>query len=108
MMVLTCTSQTSKVLATSGNKTIRENIMNVFGTKMISHIVPFFVEFTVEDDQPVKIQGFISKPVPGAGRNTADRQYMFVNGRPCHLPKVKETGVELQEDIHGLFRYQKL
>lgn len=61
---------------------------------MVSQVVPFFVEFTVEDDQPVKIQGFISKPVPGAGRNTADRQYMFVNGRPCHLPKVKRRSEE--------------
>ncbi|KAI7875778.1 DNA mismatch repair protein MutL [Lichtheimia hyalospora FSU 10163] len=93
---LTVTNQTSrgqgsKLLATSGNKTIRENIVNVFGTKMISQVVPFCVEFTVEDDQPVKIQGFISKPVPGAGRNTADRQYMFVNGRPCSLPKISKA-----------------
>jgi len=32
--------------------------------------------------------GFLSKPASNSGRNSSDRQYLFINGRPCDLPKV--------------------
>ncbi|KAG2223193.1 hypothetical protein INT45_011539 [Circinella minor] len=102
----------SQVIATSGNKAVRENISNIFGIKMLSQIMLFQVDLpainrsnqnTEEDDnakiigsetQPV-IHGFISKPQFGYGRSSGDRQYFFINGRPCALPKLAKALNEL-------------
>ena len=35
--------------------------------------------------------GFVSKLEPKCGRSTTDRQFFFVNGRPCDLPKVAKV-----------------
>ncbi|KAI7850514.1 hypothetical protein BDC45DRAFT_239938 [Circinella umbellata] len=104
----------SRVIATSGNKAVRENISNIFGIKMLSQIMLFQVDLLPainrsnqnseeEDDgakiigsetQPV-IHGFISKPQFGYGRSSGDRQYFFINGRPCALPKLAKALNEL-------------
>lgn len=39
----------------------------------------------------VKVIGFISKPTWGNGRSSADRQYLYINGRPCSLPKISRA-----------------
>lgn len=39
----------------------------------------------------VEVQGLISKFSPGCGRMNTDRQFFFVNGRPCVLNKVITT-----------------
>lgn len=46
-------SQSSRVLATNGNKSVRENISNVFGTKTASQLVPFTIgiPFLREDSE---------------------------------------------------------
>jgi DNA mismatch repair ATPase MutL len=36
----------------------------------------------------VKVRGLISKFAVGAGRTGSDRQYFFINGRPCNPGKV--------------------
>ncbi|KAJ1816436.1 ATP-binding mismatch repair protein [Coemansia sp. RSA 2599] len=41
------------------------------------------------------IEGNISKPIPEAGRSGSDKQYFFVNGRPCDFPKAKKLVNEL-------------
>ena len=35
-----------------------------------------------------QITGYISKPEHGMGRSSADRQFLFINKRPCDLMKV--------------------
>lgn len=46
---------------------------------------------TALEDRPVStevhIQGYVSRPAHGEGRQTPDRQMFFVNGRPCGLPQ---------------------
>lgn len=37
------------------------------------------------------MSGYISTPLPGNGRSSADRHWYFLNGRPCHLPKLART-----------------
>lgn len=39
-------------------------------------------------NKQVRINGHISRPVFGEGRQTPDRQMFFVNARPCGLPQV--------------------
>jgi DNA mismatch repair ATPase MutL len=36
----------------------------------------------------VKVRGLVSKFAVGAGRTRSDRQYFFINGRPCNPGKV--------------------
>ncbi|CAG8607137.1 15436_t:CDS:10, partial [Acaulospora colombiana] len=113
---ITCTNQPNNgakttVLSTSCNNTMRENIANLFGAKIVTQIVP--LDFTIEmkperqtiskdsnkqpesDHCPVHVVGYISKPIKGYGRGSADRQYYFINGRPCTLPKVAKVINEL-------------
>ncbi|KAJ2359137.1 ATP-binding mismatch repair protein [Coemansia sp. RSA 2618] len=85
-------------------------LLTVFGTQSRPHIVHFARSFTDSDnndndkdgsDAPVdldldlKLDGHISKAIPEAGRSGADKQYFFVNGRPCDFPKAKKLINEL-------------
>ncbi|KAJ2551460.1 ATP-binding mismatch repair protein [Coemansia sp. RSA 1933] len=42
-----------------------------------------------QHDQGLCIDGHVTKPIPGAGRSAADKQYFFVNGRPCDFARAK-------------------
>lgn len=37
------------------------------------------------------MSGLVSKFTVGSGRSSSDRQFFFVNNRPCNLPKVREN-----------------
>lgn len=89
----------NKILNCNANKTIRENIANIFGAKAIAQLMPVDLALPtnqkqavedqgIDDSKQIKVIGFITKPIWGHGRSSADRQYMFINGRPCSLPKV--------------------
>lgn len=79
-------------MSTSGNKELKANIANVFGAKLTSDIIPFKVDLDSIFGSGT-IEGYISKPEWGVGRSSSDRQYYFVNGRPCLLPKVNRNGL---------------
>ncbi|CAM0135028.1 unnamed protein product [Umbelopsis sp. WA50703] len=92
----------NKILNCNANKTIRENIANIFGAKAVAQTIS--VDLTLHQDQTsvsedegngesrqIKVVGYISKPIWGHGRSSADRQYMYINGRPCNLPKMTRT-----------------
>ncbi|CAO3574067.1 unnamed protein product [Mortierella alpina] len=113
---ISCVSQMDKkpavnYIATSGNGTIRQNIINVFGPKAMVDVIDFAVEIvrgptdlnsnvngTADEDGEeegtddtkggITLTGHISSPSFGKGRSSADRQYLFINGRPCVLPKI--------------------
>lgn len=76
-------------MSTSGNKDLIANVSNVFGAKLASQIVPFKVDLESIIGEGT-VEGFISKPEWGIGRSSADRQYFYVNGRPCSLPRVRK------------------
>ncbi|CAO3632457.1 unnamed protein product [Cunninghamella echinulata] len=93
----------SRVIATNGNANLRDNITNVFGAKMVTQIMPFEIEIKEKTDLDTeshgKIIGFISKPQFGVGRRSTDRQYFFINGRPCQLPKISKAFNELYRNF---------
>lgn len=37
------------------------------------------------------VDGYISEPLAGKGRSSTDRQYFYVNGRPCEFTKVSAS-----------------
>ncbi|OLN95574.1 DNA mismatch repair protein PMS1-like protein 1 [Colletotrichum chlorophyti] len=90
------------LFSTKGNLTTRENLVNIFGAKTMTVLIELdmSLEFepttgpgikTTASDQEtsteVRVQGYVSRPAHGEGRQTPDRQMFFVNGRPCGLPQ---------------------
>merc|ERR1719244_2185170 len=51
----------------------------------------------------VKLEGFISSPVHGEGRGAPDRQFYFVNNRPCDPTKLIKL---VNQVYHGYNRHQ--
>ena len=50
-----------------------------------------------------KISGYISKPDHGMGRSSNDRQFFYINKRPCDLSKVSRV---INEMYHVYNRHQ--
>ncbi|KAG0649263.1 pms1 [Hyphodiscus hymeniophilus] len=94
------------LFSTKGNQTTRENIINVFGAKTLTALVPMDLKLELEPTsdpsqrcstkgdagkKDIRILGHISRPAFGEGRHTPDRQMFFVNARPCGLPQVAKA-----------------
>ncbi|RDW79635.1 hypothetical protein BP6252_04273 [Coleophoma cylindrospora] len=94
------------LFSTKGNPSTKENIVNVFGAKTLTALVPLDLKLDLEltsgqgerwstqDDggkKEIRIVGHISRPAFGEGRQTPDRQMFFVNARPCGLPQVAKA-----------------
>lgn len=112
-----CTNQTNKssvnsVVVTEGASTVRENIINVFGTKQLSTLID--VEVVMPDDSILKeygVQLIPGEPLPfsfeliissashGHGRSTTDRQFYYINSRPCEPPKI----IKLVNEVYRQF-----
>lgn len=100
-----------KVIAfqTKANPTTRENISNVYGAKTMLALLPLDLKLVMNptaastqsaknwatqdeaSERDIRLQGHISRPVVGEGRQTPDRQMFFVNSRPCALPQVAKA-----------------
>ncbi|XP_013621640.1 PREDICTED: DNA mismatch repair protein PMS1 isoform X3 [Brassica oleracea var. oleracea] len=94
-----CSNTTEKtpksvVLSTQGKGSLKDNIITVFGISTFTSLQP--VSICISDD--CRVEGFLSKPGQGTGRNLADRQYFFINGRPVDMPKVSKLVNELYKD----------
>ena len=50
-----------------------------------------------------RVTGYVSKPDHGMGRSTADRQFLYINKRPCELGKVSRF---INEVYHMYNRHQ--
>ncbi|SPO02616.1 related to DNA mismatch repair protein PMS1 [Cephalotrichum gorgonifer] len=90
------------LFSTKGNPTTRENIINIFGAKTMTAMIPFRLALEMEptsssmgsqrrkmasDPYTVTVKGHVSRPAHGEGRQAPDRQMFFVNGRPCGMPQ---------------------
>ncbi|TVY53448.1 Mismatch repair endonuclease PMS2 [Lachnellula cervina] len=104
------------VFSTKGNQTTRENIVNVFGAKTLTALVPLDLDLELEptsapsqrwstqedgEKKDIRIVGHISRPASGEGRQTPDRQMFFVNARPCGLPQVAKAFNEVYKAYNG-------
>ncbi|KAK9502756.1 hypothetical protein O3M35_011466 [Rhynocoris fuscipes] len=115
---ITCTNQTKKgskttFVATHGCKSIKENISSVFGSKQLSSLLEINqcepsedilkeLNFSVEDCKVFNIDGYISSCAHGMGRSTNDRQFYFINSRPCEPSKIIKAVNEIyhQFNVH--------
>ncbi|XP_063170731.1 mismatch repair endonuclease PMS2 [Candoia aspera] len=118
---INCTNQVGQgkkqaVVCTSGSSTLKESIGAVFGQKQVQTLIPFVQlppsgeiceEYGLNfSDMPTKlytITGFVSRCSHGDGRNTADRQFFFINQRPCDPRKVSKV---VNEVYHMFNKHQ--
>ncbi|XP_048223414.1 mismatch repair endonuclease PMS2 isoform X2 [Perognathus longimembris pacificus] len=118
---VSCTNQLGQgrrqpVLCTSGACSIKENISSVFGQKQLQSLIPFVQlppsdsaceEYGLSCSEALhnlfNISGFISRCTHGVGRSTTDRQFFFINQRPCDPAKVSRL---VNEVYHMYNRHQ--
>jgi len=117
---ITCTNTVGRgkktvVVSTGGSLKLRDNIVSVFGTKQVTGIKEIVqVNPTPEQLQEshikfsgeipaIKLSGFISSCVHGEGRNAGDRQFYFINSRPCDPTKIQKV---VNEVYHQFNRHQ--
>ncbi|XP_030340198.1 mismatch repair endonuclease PMS2 [Strigops habroptila] len=114
---INCTNQVgqgkkSSVVSTTGSPSLKENIGAVFGQKQLQSLIPFVQlppnEAVCEEygvnatDMPqnlYSITGFISSCDHGVGRSATDRQFFFINQRPCDPAKV----VKLVNEVYHVY-----
>ncbi|KAG7507348.1 mismatch repair endonuclease PMS2 [Solea senegalensis] len=118
---ITCSNQNEKgkrstVLGTNGSQNMRDNIGAIFGPKQLQSLLPFqqvspsgsiIEEYGLKDtDLPKQlftITGFVSRSDHGVGRSATDRQFFFINNRPCDPLKVTKI---VNEVYHMYNRHQ--
>nr|XP_035979483.1 mismatch repair endonuclease PMS2 isoform X3 [Halichoerus grypus] len=104
------------VVCTGGSSSIKENIASVFGQKQLQSLIPFVQlppsdsvceEYGLSQADALNtlfhISGFISYCAHGVGRSSTDRQFFFINGRPCDPAKVSRL---VNEVYHMYNRHQ--
>jgi DNA mismatch repair protein PMS2 len=104
------------IFSTKGNQATRENIVNVFGAKTLTALIPMDLNLELEPTigpsqrwstqedggkKDIRIVGHISRPASGEGRQTPDRQMFFVNSRPCGLPQVAKAFNEVYKSYNA-------
>lgn len=110
-----CTNQTktiNNVVTTEGANTTRENIISIFGIKQLSTLIDielsppdeailneYELPVVPSEDLPFSFEFIISSVTHGHGRSTTDRQFCYINYRPCDLSKV----MKLVNDVYRQF-----
>eukprot|EP01134_Creolimax_fragrantissima_P003647 CFRG3647T1 len=101
-----CTNQPLKgarqqMVSTGNNKSLLTNMINVFGAKQGREVSPVL---SSDDGLKLKLEGLISNVMPAnCGRGASDRQFFYVNGRPCDLVKVGK----IVNDIYKAYNQNK-
>lgn len=104
-------------LSTNGCFNIKENIACIFTSKQAFNLLEFskqwpskeiIEEFSLstldlELYDSFKIEGYISNCEHGEGRSSSDRQFFYINGRPCDLQKVSKL---MNEVYHNYNKHQ--
>lgn len=84
-------SSKSMVLKTQGSGSLKDNIITVFGLSTFQSLETLSLSLS----EGCRVEGFLSKTGYGNGRNSGDRQYFYVNGRPVDVPKLSKLVNEL-------------
>ncbi|OCT64225.1 hypothetical protein XELAEV_18045327mg [Xenopus laevis] len=119
---INCTNQVGQgkrnpVVCSSGSmSSVKENIGAVFGQKQLQSLIPFVQlppsetvceEYGLNHEATphgfYNVSGYISRCDHGVGRSSTDRQYFFINQRPCDPAKVSKV---VNEVYHLYNRHQ--
>ena len=84
-----CTNVTNKrkqvIFSSQGMGSLKENIVQILGASIGKNLLEILVESSV-----FTIFGYVSKPLEKCGRASSDRQYIFINNRPCDNEKISK------------------
>lgn len=96
---LSCINQTKSsnnvLLSTHGSNTVLENISCIYGSKQANSLLVLKKVIPVDEENDIpnifELDGYISSCVHNGGRSSKDRQFYFINSRPCEPLKVIKT-----------------
>ncbi|ORY23204.1 hypothetical protein BCR39DRAFT_501064 [Naematelia encephala] len=101
------------LLSTDGRGSLRTSVSSVWGPKALDGVQDVSLALDVDVDsmmarregvsrktQTVKVSGLISSAAWGQGRSSADRQFYYVNGRPCDLRQVGKAINEVYKSFN--------
>jgi len=105
------------LLSSSGGDALDKQIVDVFGSAQMATLkeirtvrpsLELWQSFNLRgevfvESLPFEVKGYVSTCVHGKGRSAPDRQFYFVNGRPCDPLKVSKL---VNEVYHSFNRYQ--
>eukprot|EP00116_Pleurobrachia_bachei_P002005 sb/3462267/ len=74
------------VFSTQSKSSLKENVISILSGQIFRNLTPLSFKEGV-----FKVSGYISKPLPKHGRGSADKQYFFINNRPCDHDKLAKT-----------------
>ncbi|KAJ1451026.1 hypothetical protein M885DRAFT_530745 [Pelagophyceae sp. CCMP2097] len=77
----------SCALAVQAGRKLGDAVGAVFGPKFAQTLEPFDAELQ-DGEKSWRVKGLISRVGDGVGRTEADRQFVFVNGRPIEWPRL--------------------
>ncbi|XP_022251208.1 mismatch repair endonuclease PMS2-like [Limulus polyphemus] len=103
---ITCINQTKKGVVEE--KELDVLVASLLGFQQVEpsaevqeeYSLPFSVK---SSPLPFRLEGYVSSCQHGLGRSSPDRQFLFVNGRPCDLPKVTRL---INDVYHSFNRHQ--
>ncbi|VVC28050.1 DNA mismatch repair protein, C-terminal,DNA mismatch repair protein family,DNA mismatch repair [Cinara cedri] len=93
---MSCTNQTKStnnvLLSTHGSNTVLENISCIYGSKQANSLLILKKVIPENDDNDMaymfELDGYVSSCDHSSGRSSKDRQFYFINSRPCEPLKV--------------------
>lgn len=91
-------NKTETILSINEKGSLKNNIIDIFGPKQFENLLEFSLNL-----QDFSIKGYISTCQHGQARSKPDRQFFFVNSRPCDLSHASKA---INEIFHYYNRYQ--
>lgn len=118
---ITNTGKKNLIISTNKQNNILKNLLTIFGKSstvglaeinLLLDLNPFkeqlFKKFLAETpslkelEYTIKIYGFISKNSFGCGRNSKDRQYIYINKRPVEYPLITKCVNEIYRSFNNV------
>ncbi|KAG8948328.1 hypothetical protein FRC04_009824 [Tulasnella sp. 424] len=104
----------TSALQTDGSRSLKSSVSSLWGPKQVENLVPLDLRCVVQTEKAslkrqgiseeqtteIRVTGLISKFSPGNGRTSPDRQFFYVNGRPCNLTKIQKAFNEVYRSFN--------
>jgi len=101
---LTCSNTPAKgrrsVVVQTLGRGVKENLVAVFGAKQAATLVPFV---QTQGAEVARVEGWVSSARHGEGRGAPDRQFYYVNSRPCDPARLARA---VNQAYHAFNRHQ--
>ncbi|EPQ53006.1 DNA mismatch repair protein MutL [Gloeophyllum trabeum ATCC 11539] len=104
-------------LRTDGTPSTRASISSLWGPRSLENLVDLDLCFQVQTEKSVlkrrtitegedsgtqvRVRGLVSKFAVGCGRAATDRQFFYINGRPCNPSKVQKAFNEVYRTFNA-------